>query len=484
MRAFRISILVLSLFITKSLYAKNLQLNFQYLSYQNQESQAYIETYISFLGTSIQYQEITPGAFQGTVLVNMIIRQGEEIYHADRYEFHTPVLDDTLNTAGFFIDKQIISLPLGEYKLYLEVADKAALNFKHETTIAIELDFPKDKVCFSGLLFLDSFSPTEELSVLSKSGYDLIPLSSQGDYFLDESTNELNIYVEWYNTAMDTSTSEGYLFNCYIENYQTHKPLNDFIRFKRKTHDSPQAYIGGFDISTLASGNYNLVVSLLDRQGKSIIQERTFFQRLNTKVQTKPEDFSTLNSNDSFVKDIVIIEEMAEYISTLLPIATIREWSFAENQLKTWNLEQMQQFFYGFWYNRNPISPEDEWAKYQKGVEKVNEMFSTLKVKGFATDRGQVFLKYGSANFIENSVHENYTLPYQIWQYNKLGKQSNRIFVFVETALGTNDYQLVHSTAIGELFNENWRSWIYRKRGIVTDLDGDNIGKEISLPKQ
>ena len=65
-------------------------------------------------------------------------------------------------------------------------------------------------------------------------------------------------------------------------------------------------------------------------------------------------------------------------------------------------------------------------------------------------------------------------LPYQIWHFTKLGSQTNRLFIFAETALGTNDYELIHSTMQGELYNENWKDIVYRiKHDVYKSYDID-----------
>ena len=66
-----------------------------------------------------------------------------------------------------------------------------------------------------------------------------------------------------------------------------------------------------------------------------------------------------MNSKGSFADDFLIIEELAEHISCLLPIANTSEWTFASNQLEGWNIELMRQFFYGFWAIRNPLEPKN-----------------------------------------------------------------------------------------------------------------------------
>jgi len=474
MRTYSKWIVVILMMSFNSLNAKNLQANFQYFTYQNEDGLTYIETYLSFLSTEINYQQITETKFQGSILVEMSITHENEIIYFDKYKFQSPLISDTLIQQRF-LDKQIIALNNGKYTLELKLTDVLS-NHEITASTAISINYPPNKLSLSDVMILESYKLSTENSSLSKSGYDLIPLNTRGSHFFDDHTNSLNFYIEWYNTQTDTSTNKGYLLNYYIENDQTHIPLTGFNAIKKKTDEHTKAHLSGFDISLLPSGNYNLVVSIMNRKGVGIINKRLFFQRRNSSTSLSPQDYASLNSKGTFVDDFTIIEELAENISCLLPIATQREWSYASNQLRAWDLAQMKQFFYGFWKNRSPLEPKSEWAKYYDGVKRANQMFSCNKIKGFATDRGRIYLKHGTANYIENSVHENHMLPYQIWHFTKLGTQTNRLFIFAETAMGTNDYKLIHSTAQGELYNNNWKDIVYRIKYDVyksNDIDFD-----------
>ena len=445
------------------LNAKNLEANFQYFNFQNTNGINYIETYLSFLSTELSYKQINSEEFQGSILINIVIKQGDTINHIDKYLFTTPLLKDTL-TSQYFIDKQVIALKNGAYELTIDLKDTNSNKSSISATTSLKVDFPKEQICFSDIMLLNEYRATDNIGPLYKSGYDIIPMQKQGDYFIDESESNLNFYVEWYQPDTNTTLNFGYLLNYFIENEQTHIPISGFNAVKRKTETHQKAHIGGFDISQLPSGNYNLVIKLLNRKGKAIIHKRLFFQRKNTKTILKPQDYSSLNSEGSFVDTFTIIEEIAENISSLFPIANVRERSYAANQLTAWDLEQMKKFFYGFWVLRNPLEPETEWNKYYQGVIKANELFSANKIKGFATDRGRIYLKYGTADYIENSVHDSNMLPYQIWNYNKIDEQTNLVFIFVESAVGTNDFELIHSNLRGEIYNQNWKDVVIKTK--------------------
>lgn len=474
MRCYSIYLFVVFLSSINLLNAKNLQANFQYFSFQNEQGQNYIETYLTFLSSEINYQKVADNSYQGAILIELEILEGDSIKHIDKYIFNTPIVSDTL-TSQYFIDKQIIALNNGDYTLNLKLKDTNTTKEALTARIDINTDISTERVSLSDLMLVDNYSPSTKENILSKSGYDIIPLANNGSYFLDDHQTQLQFYIEYYNSKEDSLTKDGFLIQYYIENYQTFVPITDFNIIKKRVKDYSPALLAGFDITNLVSGNYNLTVNILDRQGKPIRQKKIFFQRRNTTTVMRPEDYASMNYKSSFVEDFTIIEELAENISSLLPIATGREWEYASNQLEHWDLENMKQFFYGFWANRNPINPKEDWDKYYKAVQVANKQYATIKVKGFGTDRGYYYLKHGIPDFIEEVPSEANAFPYEIWHYYKLKDETNRIFVFVEMAIGTNDYELIHSNAIGEIHNENWQNIIYKINKDTYEFKKSNI---------
>ena len=109
------------------------------------------------------------------------------------------------------------------------------------------------------------------------------------------------------------------------------------------------------------------------------------------------------------------------------------------------------------------MSPQIEWENYYAQVKRVNNSFSAIRIKGYETDRGRVFLKYGAPDRIVQNHNEPGAYPYEIWHYYTLEKQRNKKFVFMTRDIATNDFQLIHSDAIGELNNSRWTSEIYSR---------------------
>ncbi|MBK7096695.1 MAG: GWxTD domain-containing protein [Saprospiraceae bacterium] len=101
--------------------------------------------------------------------------------------------------------------------------------------------------------------------------------------------------------------------------------------------------------------------------------------------------------------------------------------------------------------------------KYAYAVDKT---YRSQVGYGFETDRGYIYLKYGMPTDLVTRESEPTAPPYEIWFYDHIdqGKQKNVRFIFYIPSLAHNDYELLHSTCIGEKNNPKWFYDLYSKR--------------------
>ena len=189
MRSYSLYIILFLLSSFNLLNAKNLQANFQYFTFQNDEGITYTETYFSFLSTELNYIKVAENSFQGSVLVNLAFKKGAETIILDKYLFKTPLIGDTLS-AQVFIDKQIYALANGDYSLEIKLNDPLSTEATIETSVDLVVDYPESEITFSDFMILESFTASDGSSILHKSGYDLIPSFGEGAYFLDDSCKD------------------------------------------------------------------------------------------------------------------------------------------------------------------------------------------------------------------------------------------------------------------------------------------------------
>jgi len=154
------------------------------------------------------------------------------------------------------------------------------------------------------------------------------------------------------------------------------------------------------------------------------------------------------------------------YLDYIRVIATNVECEYIDH-ISPQKYNEIEEFFTDFWKVRNPESPQQEWYNYYAQVMRVNNNYSTLKIKGYRTDRGHYYLKYGPPSDIEYEHSDVNGPPYEIWTYNVMEDgQINKIFVFYNVDLVTKDFKLLHSTARGEIFNSNWKEILHIKDGV------------------
>jgi len=108
-------------------------------------------------------------------------------------------------------------------------------------------------------------------------------------------------------------------------------------------------------------------------------------------------------------------------------------------------------------------------------VKLVNQKFSTRIKRGYETDRGIVFLRYGPPNTIAESYFEPSAYPYEIWHYYELRNQRNKKFVFYSRDRITNDFDLIHSDATGEIANYRWKLDVLKRTTDGYDLDQQDV---------
>ena len=461
-----------------SVNAQNQKALNSYISYAifdvpHDNATPYVETYITFDKSSLTYIKGANGDYNATINITVMFKQGESVKNFGKYSLSSPSVSDTSNISGYFMDMQRYSLDNGTYTMEVTLEDE---NNKNELPFKVEdqfiIDFP-ETFAISSIIGLENYSKATEGSSTAKNGYELIPMMMP---FYPETVNKLSFYAEIYNAKKQLGENEKYLLNTYISAFESGTILSNFYYTKRMAAKDIDVIINNMDITNLPSGNYYLVLEARDRNNEVIGYNRYFFQRSNPYYQIDNSLLSTINTADVFTGKINNIDTIREYIKYIVPIASLVEKEYALELVKTNDITTMQQYFYTFWSSRNRIDPEQAWLNYYDQVKLVNASFKTINGKGYESDRGVVYLKYGTPDRIVQSYNEPGAYPYEIWHYYTLGTQRNKKFVFMTLDLATNDFKLIHSDAIGEINNFRWTNEIYhRTYGTYYDYGVDGV---------
>lgn len=450
-------ILFLGFFINTT-NADGLKAYLSYAAFNTPDNTPYLETYLTVKGSSVKHITAENGMYQGAVEVQIIFKKNDSIVNFAKYELSGPHISDTLNGILNFLDVQRYSLGNGEFDIELKLKDINSEAESIESFDKYAINFQQDENYFSDIEFLQSYEKSDEENNLTRNGFLLIPYIF--NYFA-ENTNSLSFYTELYNNEINED-NQAFLLSYYLRPFEINTKMEKFSFIKRKSATSVNPILGTIDITDLPSGNYFLVLEARNKNNEIISSRESFFTRYNPRVEFDLTDIYSLDPTNTFAKDLNSRDTLAMYISWLKPISTDTEKLFANSLVKPdADITAMQKYFLNFWTVRNKIYPMEAWMAYKSNAEKVNYTYKTQNTSGYDTDRGRVYLQYGAPNSISESYNEPNAYPYEIWHYHQLpDNQKDKKFVFYTQDFATNDFELIHSNAIGELNNYKWRIWI------------------------
>ena len=429
----------------------------------------YIETYLSFTGHSIDYKLNENGKYQGEVQVTQVFKKEDSIVAFKKYNLRSPVIGNDSLILDFVDQKRWVLEP-GLYNYELEISD--LVNSEKDSITANQVievvATNEERISTSDIELLQSFRKSDAFTEWSKSGYEVVPYVST---YFPPYIGKIAYYMEIYGTEMALGMDARYVVNQYIEKAATLTKMEGFARFTKQSTEKVNVVFSSFNIDDLPTGSYNLVIEIRDKTNHLVAEKKLFFERLNP---TGTPDISSLNLVDygtSFAAKFETEDSITEAIRCLSPIATDLDNSMIKTQLKSLDFETKKQFFYNFWDRQYGAEAEEKWMEYHEQVVQVDKLFGTKVKKGYVTDRGRIYLKYGAPNTMTDRPNEPSSYPYQIWHYYKLGEFSNRRFIFYMPDLVTNDYEILHSDMRGERQNYRWQIDLQKRTNPFDNLD-------------
>ena len=446
--------------------AKKLSAFFSYSTFHSPEQGPYLETYLSVASQSVNYALNANNLYQARVEVVLTVKRNDKIIYYDKYNLYSPEVKDTSAAMNDFLDQQRIKLAEGNYDLTLSLADKNSDDRAYEASERIAVFFPENEITISDVEIIDSYTTTVKENNFSKNGYDLIPRST--NYFGKEQ-DALTFYVEVYNTNKALG-EDPWLINYYVSEFNKAGVVAQLTGFSRQQPVPLKGYIARIPLDALPTGNYELNVEVKSKANLLLASKKLFFQRNSGNTEEAITQVADIRS--TFAYKYTNRDSLKEYLNSLYPISNPMEKQFIDNQLANEDVTSMQHFLFNFWSRRDRVNPEAAWESYLGEVRKVNESYSTFIQKGYKTERGRVYLQYGPPNTITQNYNEPSAYPYEIWHYYKLNNQSNRKFVFYGRNTATNEFELLHSDATGEVYEPRWEMKLLQ-RNTQSGLDWD-----------
>lgn len=458
--------IALVLFVSKP--AAAIEVLFNHGTFMAPGNSPYLETYMYFYGSDVRYAAVESSGFQATVELTYIFEQRGKIYNFSKTLVKSPVTQDTAGAISDFIDQQRFFLDRGEYDLVIKLRD---VNNPLDTGVSMQritVDFPEEGAFFSDIMAVDYYKPSEKQTVYTRHGKEVYPRVSS--FYAPEAT-ELSYYCELYHTEAALGVGAPYLVNVDLVHAETDQVMAQYRFTKRYVSSEIEVLMGKLDIGSLRSGSYLLRLEARNRNNEVVAAKSMLVQRLNN---DPPAD--SLSSEDlaqTFVNAIQPLDSLRDMTFCLRHRSDFAEQNFIDEKVENGTETELRRFFYGYWYDRNPIDPKGEWLRYHDLVEDVEKNYSGSQTHGCATDRGRIYLKYGKPSSITNIPNEPQSYPYEIWHYNKVHEKSNAKFVFYDPTRVRENYIILHSNVQGE---QQDIQWLYRlKQPLGTPNTTDEV---------
>jgi len=454
--------------ITYSAMAQNTRAYMGHNIFYSPKDGPYIETYVSIDGSSVEWRKNVNNKYQAKVELTLIFEKDSSIIDFSKVIVKSTEVNDSAGMNIAFMNTQRFAIPNDNYLIKIKLDDlNDTLNADYIMS-DLTINVSDTSASISSIEIIKNLSEAKNEGPFSHSGYDFIP--NIYNYFSDKDSI-FTFYAELYHVDINTGADQPFILNYYISSFETNRILPNYRKFEKRKAKSIDAILGQFDISKLASGNYVFSIELINQNLKIITKKDYFFQKENLRINVDDNDIESINIINTFAELITGKDTLEDVIKSMRPISSNSEVEFAKYIVRQGNDHTMQQYIYNFWQKRNPLEPSKPFIAYMVEVMRVKKEFSTSIKKGYETDRGIVYLKYGQPNSIMKEYHEPATYPYEIWHYYGIKGQSNVKFVFYDTDLATNDFKLLHSNAIGEISIYNWRLQLRKRDSGYKSID-------------
>lgn len=431
-------------------------------SFYHPDNGAIVEIHYQFIGYTLKYIAVENGLQAKLAINTSITFPNGDTVKQDAYVLESPLMRDSI--IDDFYDIQRIVLPAGKYIAHLSLTD---LNTETPaTTGSIEFtvrDYTQSP-SISDVFVAETAVKTEQETVFSKSGYDLLPRLSN---FYPQDLKNLPYYVEIYNTQLLPDSIFGLKQRIISTTGQVEQV--EYTKFSKLKTGVVVPYLRNLDISKLPTGSYRLVLEIIDKYNVQIGETRSYYFERANEIENEIS-IENIVLDPGFQQSITD-DSLKFYLASLLPIARPAENKLILQTLKSNNLEKYRKHLQQFWVQTSGANAATAWLNYKKQVMMVQQLYSNNFQDGYETDRGRVYLQYGPPSMVIQRETSPTEYPYEIWQYDKIKMFSNKRFVFYNPDLVNNTYRLLHSDMVGELKTPNWQQYLTKRNNQTNDQD-------------
>lgn len=459
-------ILFLSLLVAANLFSQTkLRAYLDNKQFYAPEIGNYIEFHMQFIGHTFDFKGVENG-LQADLAISLEVKKGSDFVYSDAYRLESPVMLDSI--VEDFYDIQRISLKPGDYSFKLVIDDLLNDEPPLATSHMFKIEELGDGVSLSDIEIAEFAVKGKPESVFYRSGLEIIPRLST---FYPEQLDQIPFYLEIYNSGLLPDSVFGVKHE--VIQAETGDTLHHLTSYSRHKVSDVVPIFKSLDLNQVYTGKYILKVSLITRELHELASQSYEFERsfegdqdLTLMAVTIDPAFQSSISDDS----------LGYYMESIIPICGPQLTRQLLDIIKKKEAKSSREFFQKFWTATSPQNPYDAWLKYKMQVQYVERMYGNNFQEGFETDRGRVYLQYGAPTTVvakENSPSE---YPYEMWQYNKIGRFSNKRFIFYNPDLVNNAHRLLHSDMIGEIKNPSWPRELAKRNTVNGTVDNPNEG--------
>ncbi len=408
------------------------------------------------------------------------IEKDGKIIAVDKITMTAPDRQDSGTTALNYQSLLRLAGDTGLYQLFVAVGPDP----EHWDTLrgSVRMNSGNQTQLSQVLLAEHISSAQNSKNPFNRYGMEVLPLVHWGDHVFTSEKDVLRFYTEAYRIPEGKKSVLTYALRS-DERGELRADLGG--RIKIDSDQAVNALQGGLDLSQVPSGRYSLELTLAvqDMDPSAFPKQSISFFRWNP---GEANQYARLSVDPRWVELLGEGENLRRALSALYPIASLTERITIESLSQKEAADSLRwRFSQQFWTKRYPTEALTQATAYSSRVDEVNKRFSSKAMPGYATDRGRIYLQYGPPTLAERRPYESDAYPYEMWQYNTLDVpntpyQINRIFIFGNFDLAGGNYELVHSSAIGEIQNPRWRIALQKRSYGVGDLDqtGANDGEK------
>ncbi|MCK5833011.1 GWxTD domain-containing protein [bacterium] len=329
-------------------------------------------------------------------------------------------------------DKYSVALEPSEYKVVFVATDLGDGDTNSLTT-EFEVKALKTELSMSDISLLTNVSRDSLEGPFTTNGLKMLPNPAKA---FGTSFPTMYFYLEIYGLSKNDTIDVSYSV------FDTSGNLvKEFNIDPKVSKDKSLPILNGLNVIGFPEGAYKLDVKAINRKKKLTSISSKSFSVIKTKLEPP---------NIVYRPDTTDIETEYKYISYLISTSEKKFY-------KKLSIEGKAEFLLRWWENRDPDlrTPENEFR--QTVINRWIFANSTFKEggdgAGWLTDRGRIYILYGSPDNIEKSEFVMESNPWEQWDYFAL--QGGVYFIFTDE-LGIGRYRLAHSTANGEIFNTSW----------------------------